>query len=73
MKHGPLNAKYISQVGYIFIKEAGLSVLQITLLSKKAKLTTLNMLCVKRNYVQLTRALYCEIILFSNRSKYVRY
>jgi len=47
--HDPLNIKYVSQVGYTFIKEAGLSVLQITLLSKKARLTTLKVLSVKRN------------------------
>jgi hypothetical protein len=41
--HGPQNVKNASQFGYIFIKEAGLTVSQITLLSKKAKLTTLNM------------------------------
>jgi hypothetical protein len=47
--HGPLNIKNVSQVGYIFNEEDGLGVLQVTLLSRKTKLTTLNMPCVKRN------------------------
>ena len=61
--HGPLNVKYVSQVGYTIIKEAGLSVLLITLLLKKAKLTTLKMLCINPLKPELTPICYLLALL----------